>query len=286
MCIRKNKIKMALCFIALLFVCSCRANKQSPSNNPPEDKEQTETVQADLPEEAEPVVQPEAIPPANATEPKEDPEEEPEEELEKRPIEPVLTVWPDADTAAIEAYRAILQENATFVNTTNGEYFDITRLKEMTAPYVDYPVEADSFSLVDLDHDGTPELILLVPIGATVSIEILRYEDGIVYAFGFSDRACNELRKNGTFWASGGANESGICSITFSKDQCTVDKFTYCTIPDYSIGEVKYFVDHKEVSEAECSLATDEWMELPYADWYECVDENIDVVFSLDINDT
>ena len=49
---------------------------------------------------------------------------------------------------------------------------------------------------------------------------------------------------------------------------------------------VKYFVDHKEVSEAECSLATDEWMELPYADWYECVDENIDVVFSLDINDT
>ena len=274
MCIRKNKIKMALCFIALLFVCSCGANKQSPSNNPPEDKEQTETVQADSHEEAEPVVQPEAIPPANATEPEEEPEE--------RPIEPVLTVWPDADTAAIEAYRAILQENSPFVNTTNGEYFDITRLKEMTAPYVDYPVEADSFSLVDLDHDGTPELILLVPIGATVSIEILRYEDGIVYDFGFSARACNELRKNGTFWTSSGVNENGICSIIFDKEHYTIDKFTYCTIPDLAVGEVTFFVDHKEASEAEHDLAIDEWKELPYADWYECVDENIDTVFSVD----
>ena len=269
-----NKIKISFCIIALLFVCSCGANKQSPSNNPPEDKEQTETVQADSHEEAEPVVQPEAIPPANATEPEEEPEE--------RPIEPVLTVWPDADTAAIEAYRAILQENSPFVNTTNGEYFDITRLKEMTAPYVDYPVEADSFSLVDLDHDGTPELILLVPIGATVSIEILRYEDGIVYDFGFSARACNELRKNGTFWTSSGVNENGICSIIFDKEHYTIDKFTYCTIPDLAVGEVKYYVDHKEVSESEWDLAADEWKELPYADWYECVDEDIDAVFTID----
>ena len=269
-----NKIKISFCIIALLFVCSCGASKQSPSNNPPEDKEQTETVQADSHEEAEPVVQPEAIPPANATEPEEEPEE--------RPIEPVLTVWPDADTAAIEAYRAILQENSPFVNTTNGEYFDITRLKEMTAPYVDYPVEADSFSLVDLDHDGTPELILLVPIGATVSIEILRYEDGIVYDFGFSARACNELRKNGTFWTSSGVNENGICSIIFDKEHYTIDKFTYCTIPDLAVGEVTFFVDHKEASEAEHDLAIDEWKELPYADWYECVDENIDTVFSVD----
>ena len=269
-----NKIKISFCIIALLFVCSCGANKQSPSNNPPEDKEQTETVQADSHEEAEPVVQPEAIPPANATEPEEEPEE--------RPIEPVLTVWPDADTAAIEAYRAILQENAPFVDTLDGEYFDITRLKEMTAPYVDYPVEADSFSLVDLDHDGTPELILAVPIGADTFRLILRYEDSIVYSFSFSGRACNQLRKNGTFWASSGANESGICSITFSKEQCTVDKFTYCTIPDLAVGEVTFFVDHKEASEAEHDLAIDEWKELPYADWYECADENIDALFTID----
>lgn len=266
-----NKIKISFCIIALLFVCSCGANKQSPSNNPPEDKEQTETVQADSHVEAESVVQPEAIPPANATEPEEEPEE--------RPIEPVLTVWPDADTAAIEAYRAILQENAPFVDTLDGEYFDITRLKEMTAPYVDYPVEADSFSLVDLDHDGTPELILAVPIGADTFSLILRYEDSIVYSFSFSGRACNQLRKNGTFWASSGANESGICSITFSKEQCTVDKFTYCTMQDY---DVKYFVDHQEVSEAEHSLAVDEWREVPYADRYECVDEDIDTVFTID----
>ena len=269
-----NKIKISFCIIALLFVCSCGANKQSPSNNPPEDKEQTETVQADSHEEAEPVVQPEAIPPANATEPEEEPEE--------RPIEPVLTVWPDADTAAIEAYRAILQENALFIDTFDGEYFDITRLKEMMAPYVDYPVEADSFYLVDLDHDGTPELILAVPIGADTFRLILRYEDSIVYSFSFPGRAFNDLRKDGNFWASGGAAESGICSITFSKEQCTVDKFTYCTIPDLAVGEVTFFVDHKEASEAEHDLAIDEWKELPYADWYECADENIDALFTID----
>ena len=150
------------------------------------------------------------------------------------------------------------------------------------APYVDYPVEADYFYLVDLDHDGTPELILSVPIGATGSSLVLRYEDSIVYSFDFSERAFSDLRKDGTFWTSSGAAESGICSITFSKEQCTVDKFTYCTIPDLAVGEVKYYVDHKEVSESEWDLAADEWKELPYADWYECVDEDIDAVFTID----
>ena len=67
--------------------------------------------------------------------------------------------------------------------------------------------------------------------------------------------------------------------IHTSKEQCTVDKFTYCTMQDY---DVKYFVDHQEVSEAEHSLAVDEWREVPYADRYECVDEDIDAVFTID----
>lgn len=274
--ISKNKIKMALCLFAFLFVCSCGESKQ----NPPENIEQKEVVEANPPEEVEPVIKPDTIPPANPTEPETEPEE--------HPIEPVLTVWPDADTAAIEAYRAILQENAPFVDTPDGESFDIAHLKEMTAPYVDYPVEANSFSLVDLDHDGTPELILSVPIGADTHRLILRYEDGIVYSFIFSGRALNTLKKTGTFWASGGANDNGICAITFSKDQCIVDEFTYCTTrdrdeQDHGDIKVKFFVDHKEASEAEHDLAVDEWKELPDADWYECVDENIDAAFSLDI---
>ena len=271
--ISKNKIKMALCLFAFLFVCSCGESKQ----NPPENLEQKEVVEANPLEEAEPVV--EVNPTESATKP------------EEHPIEPVLTVWPDADTAAIEAYRAILQENAPFVDTPDGESFDIAHLKEMTAPYVDYPVEADSFSLVDLDHDGTPELILSVPIGADTHSLILRYEDSIVYSFIFSGRAFNMLKKTGTFWASGGATESGICAITFSKDQHIVDEFTYCTAydrdeQDHSDIKVKFFVNHKEVSEADWDLAVDEWKELPYADWYECVDENIDAALSLDTQST
>lgn len=277
--ISKNKIKMALCLFAFLFVCSCGESKQ----NPPENLEQKEVVEANPLEEAEPVVEPDTAPPVNPTESATKPEE--------HPIEPVLTVWPDADTAAIEAYRAILQENAPFVDTPDGESFDIAHLKEMTAPYVDYPVEADSFSLVDLDHDGTPELILSVPIGADTHSLILRYEDSIVYSFIFSGRAFNMLKKTGTFWASGGATESGICAITFSKDQHIVDEFTYCTAydrdeQDHSDIKVKFFVNHKEVSEADWDLAVDEWKELPYADWYECVDENIDAALSLDTQST
>lgn len=49
-----NKIKISLCFFALLFVCSCGANEQSLPENPPEHTEQKEIVQADPPAEAEP----------------------------------------------------------------------------------------------------------------------------------------------------------------------------------------------------------------------------------------
>ena len=45
-------------------------------------------------------------------------------------------------------------------------------------------------------------------------------------------------------------------------------------------------MNHKEVSEADWDLAVDEWKELPYADWYECVDENIDAALSLDTQST
>ena len=271
-----SKIKIAYCLVVLLLVCSCGAEKKSLPEQPPEHGEPLETTRTN-PQEESPI-QPDvsSLAPPQSAEREETDMQEPEQDLD--PI-----VWPDAALPVLEAYRAIMQEGASFVNASDGELYDIAHIKKMTAPYVDYPVEPDSFSFVDLDQDGTSELILSVPIGATGSTLIFRYEDNVVYCFGFSGRAFDQPRKDGTFWASSGANDSGICAITFSKDQYTVDEFTYCTTRESENHKVKFFVDHQEVSETELDLAVDRWREIPYVNWYEYIDENIDTIFSLNV---
>jgi hypothetical protein len=52
------------------------------------------------------------------------------------------------------------------------------------------------FAIVDLDGDGIPEIVLEHPHGI---IRILRYENGTVYGFTFSNRAMNNIKKDGTF---------------------------------------------------------------------------------------
>jgi len=73
------------------------------------------------------------------------------------------------------------------------------------------------FTVMDLDADGIPEVILGFHPGIFL---ILRYEDGIVYGYTRSIRQMGELKKDGTFFWSGGAGHNGVARMKFADGEC------------------------------------------------------------------
>lgn len=125
--------------------------------------------------------------------------------------------------------------------------------------------ENRTFALLDLDDDGTPELILPLAIGDSDSIygfEILHYIDGDILGYVLPYRAFYPLKEDGTFISSGGATDWEICSISAFTRQ------TYCTNVHLQIktsGSIgtnmiySYYVNGHEVNEKIFNEAVTEW---------------------------
>lgn len=108
------------------------------------------------------------------------------------------------------------------------------------------------------------------------------FRTAVVYGYTFAQREFSEIRTDGTFEASGGAADVGICRITFDKDSYLIDKFTYSESHFDSANNLSnsYFVDHNEVTEAEYDQAYTKWKEIPCVKWYELTDENLNLILS------
>ncbi len=193
----------------------------------------------------------------------------------------VKATQPPESTTAIGAYKAVLRGEMEFRDTLSGKDFDISRVQEIITSDTSITIEPNYFTAVDLDADGTPEVILSLVINGSNSFGylVLRYQDSIVYGYTFAQRELSEIRTDGTFEASGGAADVGICRITFDKDSYLIDKFTYHeTHEDSENGfSNSYFVDHRMVEQAEYDQAYNKWKEIPYVKWYELTDDNIDL---------
>jgi len=103
------------------------------------------------------------------------------------------------------------------------------------------------FSVVDMDGDGIPELIVGTPAAATMMI--LRYSDDIVYGYGtFGSREVGFIKTDGTFTWSGSAFDNGVAKMRFTESGFETITIAYS---DYRRDEEKiyYFIDDKEVTE-------------------------------------
>lgn len=125
--------------------------------------------------------------------------------------------------------------------------------------------ENRTFALLDLDDDGTPELILPLALGdadSTYGFEILHYTDGDVLGYLLPYRGLHSLKEDGTFIASGGARDWKICSISeFSRQTYRVNVHLQIQTSG-SVGTnttVSYYADGHEVDEQSFNDAVREW---------------------------
>lgn len=190
-------------------------------------------------------------------------------------------ITPPEELTAAEAYLAVLQGNLEFRDTLSGGNFGISRVQEAITSDTSMTIKPDYFSTVDLDADGTAEVIVSLAVGEAGTGEylVLRWQNGTVYGYQFAVREFSDVRTDGTFWNTGGASDVGMCTVTFDKDTYSIDRFTY-SLYRPSDDSTVYFVDDQETTEEQWNLALSQWNEIPYVEWYEFTDANIEAVLS------
>lgn len=188
-----------------------------------------------------------------------------------------------ADPAALRAIKAVLQGNAGFFETGIGKTLNVNQLNQVISSDGTITVKATKFAIIDLDNDGTMEVILWLNVDGLddYASEILHYQDGVVYGYTMWFRAFNQLKTDGTFSFSGGAMDSGFGTIIFTDKNYSINMITYSQSSYDSNNNltVSFFVNNKEATPDEFESAIQKQGEKPGVRRYDFTDDNIETVF-------
>jgi len=124
-----------------------------------------------------------------------------------------------------------------------------------------------SFAVVDFDGDGIPELVLIrKPDDNRL---VLQYRNEKVYATMRTLRGMNELKNDGSFYASDSAAHTEIQRLYFELGE-------FGTAVLASAIDGKYNVDYKEATQSEYEVCDKEQEEKPDVKWYEYLEDTVE----------
>ncbi len=244
-----------------------------------EGSEESESLLAKEPVEAESIEQPESskelespllenpLELEGSGEPESLPTEEPSEQESIEEVE-----YPSEEEIAalgipedMLAYWLVLNNKKPFisVNQEGQKFFWNEYFWETTWLCDEY--DAYKFLIVDMDRDGRDEIVLECDPGIK---HILRYEDGEVYGYQFVIRAMLKISEDGIYDASDGAQDNYFYRITeLNKDGYTEELLAELHGEHYEIGgkEVTWeeFYEYAQDiygSEAECMDYTEDML--------------------------
>ena len=147
------------------------------------------------------------------------------------------------------------------IDYKTNEYYD-TEYSYMDHVY-------SQFSIIDMDGDGIPELLLesSIPSG---KILVFNYENGIVYGNVFSYRGMKFVKPDGSFESSSSGVQIVVGRINFSKN-----RVFYTEICLLNGLDNVYRINGKNVNREEASSFWEEWRK-ENAEWYPYNEENIE----------
>lgn len=177
--------------------------------------------------------------------------------------------------AALEAYRAVLEGEATFYSTDIGRNVDMPHIGEVLGlTFADHlPAQ---FTLVDLDGDGVEELALYYQLGNGGTIVMFHYQDGEVLGYYKFGRGFQSAKTDGIYTGSGGAFTRYLLRITsFDRSGFEEEITAY-----YDYHDPNTFMLHDQPSTEK--KVTDLFYQHDAKEdvtWYDLTGENIRAVF-------
>lgn len=188
---------------------------------------------------------------------------------------------PMKNESAADAFKAVLMSESKMLNAYVGKYMT---LKEYLDASDAKGVFVSMLTNIDLDEDGFDEVILEIckgnDPGDIIESMVLRYHGGIIHSYSLAARAFNDLKQDGTFWFSGGADDSGFGRISFTDKNYSIDKITYSDSHINSDDNIAYFVNKESSTSNEFDKAVSQWQKIAGVAWYEFTKENIDMKFN------
>ena len=173
-------------------------------------------------------------------------------------------------SGALDRFIDVLKNNAVFYSHTHAG-IDQTTMSELLKGYSwddEYTVYIQEFSIVDMDGDGVPEVVLQLSAGGERIV--LHYENGTIHAHGFPFRGLNALKYDGTFISSGGAAYNSIGRLYFLDGGISRTRWLASSNSFEYNGERHpiYFVDDEEASSEMFSHLMSEHLAKEHVKWY------------------
>ena len=167
-------------------------------------------------------------------------------------------------------------EQFIFVEDGNGKSMfvsDIPNTFQNDDPYL----KIMNFAVVDLDRDGSEEIVLKVNgVAGDMGGNVIFHEIcGKVYAYRTNSRTLLSIKTDGTYTYSGWVLTNDGCAVitAFDEKGYIEDRFTYES-GDYN-GADTFVVDYKQSTEEGYNKALSLQENKPDVDWHEFNDENI-----------
>lgn len=176
-------------------------------------------------------------------------------------------------------YQDVLLGNASFLYWAEGAEEPVSRMvaevPALFSPYSDY-AQIGQFAVLDLDGDGTTEVVLWVTDVANDmgGYLVLHQEGGRIYGYPSHWRTFWNLKTDGTFeYSYPAGNEGGAASVRFTGAGMELDKRICGQGRQFEF--TTFLVDGRPVSEAEYNAAWDAQDQKPDAVWYPWNEDNI-----------
>lgn len=152
----------------------------------------------------------------------------------------------DLFSGAAEGFEAVWNGSGTFTDYRTEAVLDIHRIAQIFTP-TPLSAAADSFSMVDLDQDGTEEMILWVnqefeEYSRHSTPVILRYQDGFLYAQALTFADFQNVKTDGSFhFFYPDTGNFGYATMVFADGVWKREELAEAKTGDN--GEITYYVN-------------------------------------------
>lgn len=180
----------------------------------------------------------------------------------------------------LEVYKKVLENKVDFFSTDDKKY---VCLNEVLNRYLDYSLKVRRFTVLDMDGDKIPEVVLELSCGEYGGeFEILHYMNGMVYGYNIPYRGLLQLKTDGTSIASGGAADNYIEKIRFSSNGFKYDVLGYSESSwDNDVISISYYIDNKQVTEESFKAFCNQQNVKEDVVWYKFSSKNIETQLSI-----
>jgi len=139
---------------------------------------------------------------------------------------------------------------------------------------VDWNPYLNKFSILDMDGDKIPEIVIEIDSSCNGFYEVLHYYNGKVYGYYFVYRAMESLKADGTYAGSSGAADNSINKLSFSDSSLIENVLAYSEMAD------KYVIEDKIITSTEFESYCVKQNAKTDATWYEFNTNNIEKYFN------